>query len=39
MKKKNFKSLSLNRKTIANIEETKILGGSGVYCVTQEGSC
>lgn len=40
MKKKNLKSLALNKKSISNLGE-ELSGGkaSGVNCVTQVGSC
>lgn len=39
MKKKNLKTLTLNKKSISNLDESYIIGGSGVDCATQVGSC
>jgi len=41
MKKKNLKSLKLNKNTVSNFENENVNGGvgSGVACVTQVGSC
>ncbi|WP_430412420.1 hypothetical protein [Kordia sp.] len=42
MKKRNLKCLTLNKKSISNLDENVNggkAGGSGVYCVTQVGSC
>jgi hypothetical protein len=39
MKKQSIKKLKLTKDSISNLSTNAIIGGSGVNCVTQEGSC